>query len=322
MPGKIILFFVLLMSTTSLVAAEAKVLQDGEQQFQTFYWTATEPSAPTVVLLSGPNDHWNSDAAWWVTVAPVLQKHFNVLAVDRPAIGLGSESPELGYIAFAKQVDAALKEYQVKQFSILAFASSNMTVLKLLADYPQWSPEKVLLVDPDVLTEFSVARYQSDAKPFKENQKKYVEYLSEGKYIARVQEKNAIELEHITQLVPNLSEAQKSWLQQIMEAREQIPNQVNLFKEIAIYGEDLQTAMQLNWPEETAIVIVDTDFEQGYINRSDDAEAIEGLQLWRKDARSHYKTLTKAKHRKLLVLESQEHLVMIEQPALFLQLLQ
>ncbi|MCC2605556.1 alpha/beta hydrolase [Planctobacterium marinum] len=312
----------LVVTMCSFASSDKKVLSDGEQQFQTFYWPASQPSENTVVLLSGPNDHWNSDAAWWVTVAPLLQKQFNVLAIDRPAIGLGSESPGLGYIAFASQVDTALKEYRVKQFSILAFASSNMTVLKLLADYPKWSPEKVLLVDPDVLTEFSVARYQSDASPFVENQQKYAEFLSEGKYIARVQEKNTVELEHIKQLAPNLSEAQQSWLQQIMEAREQIPNQVNLFQEIAVYGEDLQTASQLTWPEKTAIVIVDTDFEQGYINRSDDAEAIEGLQQWRKDARAHYKALTKAKHRQLLVLESQEHLVMIEQPELFLQLLQ
>lgn len=325
---KIIFIVTLLVTVTASATGQLKVLQAGTERFQTYHWPAQKASAHTVILLSGPNDHWNSDAAWWVTLAPLLKLHANVIAVERPAIGLGEQrdaqaSPaSSGYLAFSNQVKQVLDAYQPDGFSIIAFASSNMTVLKLLNDYPDLSPEKVLLIDPDVLTEFSVARYKKDAAPFKENLQKYTEYLSEGKYTSRVEEKNAAELEQINNLAPALNDAQSEWLRNIMDARKEIANHVNLFQEIAVYGEDLEAAKSLSWPADINLTIVDTDFEQRYINHSDDAEMIEGLQMWRKDGREYYEALTKGENRKLKVLETEEHLVMIEQPHLIADLIQ
>ncbi|BDX05771.1 alpha/beta fold hydrolase [Planctobacterium marinum] len=310
-----------LLTQFSLAEPVLKISGEGAGQFQSWWWQAKQPQAETVILLSGPNDHWNSDAAWWLTLAPMLQKHTHVVAIERPVIGLNLEAPQLGYVAFAKQVKQVITEQGIDDFSIVAFASSNMTVLQLLNQYPELSPRKVILIDPDVLTEFSVSRYQADAQPFKDKQKQYQEYLQSGKYIARVQQKNAAELEHIKKLAPEFNDEQRHWLQDIFSAREKIPNQVNLFSEIAVYGEDLARAKQLGWPDELPMMIIDTDFEQGYINRNDDAQAIEGLQKWRKDAWKHYKSLTQGEHKKLISLESQEHLIMIEQPELIIKLL-
>ena len=317
------ILFILFLSLSKICQADPllKTYGEGESQFQSWWWQGKHLESETVILLSGPNDHWNSDAAWWLTLAPLLQERNQVVAIERPVIGLNSEAPQLGYVAFAKQVKQVLAEQEIVDFSIVAFASSNMTVLQLLNQYPELSPERVILIDPDVLTEFSVSRYQSDAQPFKDKQQQYQEYLESGKYIARVQQKNAAEQEHIDKLVTHLTEEQKSWLQHIFAAREKIPNQVNLFKEIAVYGEDLDKARSLSWPDELSLVIIDSDFEQGYINRNDDAQAIEALQTWRKDARQHYESLTRSKHKKLISLQTQEHLVMLEQPELIVELL-
>lgn len=325
---KIIFIVTLLFSVTASATGQLKVLQAGTERFQTYHWPAQKASPHTVILLSGPNDHWNSDAAWWVTLAPLLQARANVIAVERPAIGLGEkrdsqvESPQSGYLAFSNQVKQVLDSYQPERFSIIAFASSNITVLKLLNDYPDLSPEKVLLIDPDVLTDFSVTRYKKDAAPFKENLQKYTEYLSEGKYTTRVEEKNAAELEQINNLAPALSDIQRKWLREVMDRRTVIANQVNLFREIAEYGEDLDAAKSLSWPKNINLTIIDTDFEQRYINHSDDAEMIEGLQMWRKDGREYYEAMTKGKNRQLKVLETEEHLVMIEQPQLIAELIE
>ena len=152
----------------------------------------------TVILLSGPNDNWNSDTAWFARLAPKLADHYLTISIDRPGLVLAEASAQLGYIKFAKTLGKVIRKLKLERITFVAFASSNITVLQYLNDNLDNNVvEKVVLIDPDVLTPSAIQRYSKDAKPFKDNLDKYKTYIKQGKYNQRAQQKNQLDLDNL-----------------------------------------------------------------------------------------------------------------------------
>lgn len=279
-------------------------------QWKTSGWKKQSP----VILLSGPNDNWNSDAAWFATLGPLLAQESDVYAVERAGIGLEKLAPDLGYQAFAKQLNAVIEVLEIDDFHIVAFASSNITLLHYINLYSDEHVKGAILIDPDVLTPFSIGRYSGDAKPFKENLSEYVAYLAEGKYSQRVKEKNHAEFTHINQLIEDKSNFDQGFLEVVLGRRLAIQNQINLFKEIAIYDQDLRSAATLTYPESLKLTIIDTDFEQGYIDKQESEEEVKALKKWRTDAKTHYFGLVLGDNKQLILKQSKEHLYQMVSP--------
>lgn len=302
--------------------AQRSVIDVDQHQVHIAQWGTRSPETTTVVLLSGPTDQWNSDSAWFARLAPHLATTFHVLAIDRPGQVVNSANAPLGYAAFAKDVAAVLKRLQIKQMKIVAFASANITLNLLFADHPEISVQRVVMVDPDVLTPFSIGRYSSDAAPFKENLQKYREYIAAGSYAERALQKNDLERQHLRQLAGADDRTDWAYLEAIFAARLKTANLQNLFAEIAMYDEDLRQAAALAFPKHIPLTILDTDFEQGYIEKTEDEDALAGLEQWRRDGYTYYQKLVKAASKgRYIPLETKEHLLPFANPELLVKIL-
>lgn len=304
----------------ALPPAETSVVEVGKRKVHVAQWGDLSSEKPAVVLLSGPTDQWNSDSAWFARIAPHLAMTHRVIAIDRPGQVLGETEVRLGYASFAEDVAAVFDYFKLKDAKVMAFASSNITLNLLFHKYPDVSIAGVMMIDPDVLTPFSIERYTSDAQPFKENLVKYLEYIQAGKYADRATEKNRIERKLLEALAQSDEKTDWDYVQKIFKARLSIASLKNLFSEIAIYDQDLRKAEKVGFPKSVPLVIFDTDFEQAYIDKSQDAKAIEGLKKWREDGKHYYQALVKAASTgRYIPVDTQEHLLPFSHPELLVE---
>ncbi|WP_026377465.1 alpha/beta fold hydrolase [Aestuariibacter salexigens] len=274
--------------------ATSSIYEVNGQQLHVASWMDgdSQSSLPWLVLLSGPVDTWHSDTAWYAALAPRLAQHFRVIAVDRSGLINAVPDAQVGYARFAEDLAGLFTQLNISNATVVAFASSNIS-MQIMLNHPQSHSRinQVVLIDPDVLSPFSIARYKSDAAPFKENLTAYLEYIGEGKYTSRVEQKNAADRQLVEGLLGNDQIFDIAYFDKLLSARRKVVNQQNLFKEIARYGDDLNAAAQLKWPANVPVTVIDTDFEQGYINASNDPETTAGLQAWKEDGEQYYRQL-------------------------------
>lgn len=278
---------------------------------------------PAVILLSGPIDSWHSDSAWWAGMGKSLARSFRVLAIDRAGIATNNPNAPLGYLHLGEDLAELITQYQLDDVTVVAFSSSNMSVMNYFNLYPKQNKVKrVIMIDPDVLTEFSVNRYSDDAKPFKDNLEKYLDYIGQGKYTPRVIQKNQSDLDTLRALNTNSNEIDWDMVDKMAKARLDLENQKNLFKEIARYGEELTHAKTLKWPKSVPLIVIDTQFEEAYIEHTQDEEAKDGLLAWSKDGAGYYQDLaSQSEQGQYLLVETKAHLYQFAEPEKLLQMI-
>ncbi len=286
----------------------------------------TQPQK-TLLLLSGPTDNWNSDSAWFARLAPKLAHEYRVISIDRAGQVLATQDAPVGYAHFGTDISQIIETLKLNNLTIIAFASANVALHHYFAqlspaDKTQTPISKIIMIDPDVLTEFSIKRYTKDAYPFKKNEEAYLQYIKDGKYNQRAQEKNDIELKHLKTLAGKDSDTDWEYLNKIFEKRLKQANLQNLFKEIAIYDQDLSSASKIKLPNNIPLTIIDTDFETTYIEQSDNADLKSELIKWQEDAAQYYQNLVKhAKSGQYISLPTQEHLLPFSDPELLINLI-
>ncbi len=280
-----------------------------------------EQTQETVILLSGPTDNWNSDSAWFARLAPKLTKKYRVISIDRAGLLLANPSAPVGYAHFGKDLALAFEQLKLGNIHIVAFASSNIALLHYFGLKPSHQVKSIIMIDPDVLTEVSIKRYKKDAYPFKKNLVTYNQYIAEGKYNERAKQKNELDLIHLKSLALD-DKVDWEYVEQIFEKRLNKINLQNLFKEIGIYDQDLDSAIGFEIPADIKLSIIDTDFEQSYINQSKSQQMKKELEQWQADGKNYYQSLIKkAKKGQYISIESQEHLVPFSDPELILKIL-
>lgn len=325
-------FFIILLSIyscTSLAASRVELPLDGHP-IHVGIWapdedTKAQEDLDTVVLLSGPIDSWHSDSAWWAAITPQLSKTHRVIALDRAGTVLAAPSAPVGYSHFAKDLHLALTQLKVRGATLVAFASSNISVqLYLHAQQQQQAISRVILIDPDVLTDFSISRYAADTRPFKDNLEKYQAYITEQKYTPRVKQKNQQDWQHLKHLRASDPDHQVDWqyVEDIFARRLEITNQLNLFQEIARYQQDLTLAASTNWPKDIPLTIIDTDFETGYIEQVSEDKDKQGILAWQQDATDYYQTLVaESDQGRYIATQTKAHLYQFEKPQALIDLI-
>jgi pimeloyl-ACP methyl ester carboxylesterase len=276
-----------------------------------------------VLMLSGPTDTWYSDSAWFVRLQGTLEADFSTYALDMP--GFAGTSSEKGpdYFDFSRDVSAVLERIPENKVILVSFASSNLTVFHLLQNTP--TPEKlrgVILIDPDVLTPYSISRYRSDAEPFFTRKQDYADYVQSGQYTARAKEKNAQDWATLKRLATQPTSADESidWTQieAVFAFRESIQGQLATFKMVANYYQNLAQALDLfeglSIDERLPLSIVNTDFESAYLQQAEASEH-PGLVRWREEGDTWMQSLCLNRKRcRYLSLADQQHLVPFSQP--------
>ncbi len=300
-----------------------------DQTINITHWNSDETqqhlhskSDSTIILLSGPTDNWNSDSAWFARLAPKLAKKHRVISIDRPGQILASKHAKVGYTNFGSILDQTLQQLQIKKIKILSFASANLALNQYLSQTPKQTIEAIIMIDPDVLLSYSISRYKKDAQPFKNNLLEYITYIESGKYAKRAIQKNTSERSHLKALSNGDQDTEWNYVDKVFATRLNKNNLINLFKEIAVYHKDLNQAFKQAFPSDIPLVIIDTDFEQAYIDQSDDPVLKEGLRQWKSEATQYYKQLVgKSVKGRYIQLTTREHLVPFSQPELLFELL-
>lgn len=300
---------------------QSEIVEVNGQKFHTSEWIAPSTNfaidkTKAFILLSGPTDNWNSDSAWFASLAPHLAKENRVIVIDRAGLVTSNPSASLGYVNFGFSIEKILRHFKLEKVDIVAFASANLSVLAYLSKKPIQTIQSVTLIDPDVLTPFSIARYSNDAKPFKDNLSQYSSYISAGKYNVRAKQKNAMELKHLQEVVDDKTNVDWQYIDWMFAKRLSITNLKNLFAEIAIYEQDLLKANSYHFDVDFPLTIIDTNFEQKYIERESDEDKKASLIKWRQDAQKYYKKLAESSNaNRYIYLDTTEHLVIFSEPA-------
>ncbi|WP_416307590.1 alpha/beta fold hydrolase [Neptunicella sp. SCSIO 80796] len=283
---------------------------------------ATKSDKSIILMLSGPSDTWHSDSAWWTGLGPKLAKNFRVIALDRAGQVNNLENAPVGYQHLALDLHFFIEQMQLDNLTIISFASANIA-LNIYLNEHSGKVKKVIMLDPDVLTPYSISRYKKDAQPFVDNQHNYLEYVSAGKYVARVEQKNAGELAHLQKLVGDDPDMDWSYLHSMFDKRLSIQNQLNMFKEIALYGNDLDAASVVEFPPSIPLAIIDTQFEKIYIEESEDAEEKAALIKWEADAKQYYQSLIdNVAQGRYIEVQSREHLFQFSEPQTIIDLVE
>ena len=272
-----------------------------------------------VILLSGPTDNWHSDSAWWALAQNYLAVDYATVAIDRAGQAWSQTIENPSYRQFAKDLEGYLKS-QSQDFVFVAFASSNLALHSLLHNKAIAEKTKgAVLIDPDVLTEHSIKHYSTDSEGYRQRFESLKEYIESGKYDERIKQKIAAEKKHILEIIPQEFESFMDWeyYHAIESLRVKREYQVNKFKETTVYLKDLQHAKAKPLPTSIPLVIIDTDFESGYLETIKEDSVKESITQWRKDGIEWYFSLAKKSQcGAYWPVETREHLLPMEQPQL------
>ncbi|NVK23171.1 MAG: alpha/beta hydrolase [Kangiellaceae bacterium] len=274
---------------------------------------------PLLILLSGPTDNWHSDSAWWILAQNYLAGYYDTVAIDRAGHAGTPFVENPSYQQFTQDLVKYIDSSE-RDIIILAFASSNLSVQPLLHQSKASKKIKgVVLIDPDVLTTHSIKHYSSDTEKYKKGWQQLEDYIASGKYDERIQQKISSERKHLKELIKPELEAFMDWsayeaIETIRSTREY---QIYKFKETTNYLSDLQNAKQYSFAKDMPLVVIDTDFESGYLATIKDEQVKASISQWRQEGIEWYFEL--AEHSDCGAywpVASQEHLIMMENPEL------
>lgn len=286
---------------------------------------------PLLILLSGPTDNWHSDSGWWILAQNYLSdrnltKSYQSMAIDRAGQAWSERVEAPSYRQFANDLEALLSSDVIdsqREIVFVAFASSNLSLQLLLENQQLKSRTRgVVLIDPDVLTPHSIQHYISETEGYKKGWKGLKDYIEAGKYDQRIEQKIKAEREHLSELIPKKHQAFMDWdyydgIEMIRNTRDY---QIHKFLEASVYKEDLEAAKKSPLSTAIPLVVLDTDFENAYLETVKDETVKLSISKWREEGIEWYFELAKANAcGAYWPVDTKEHLLMMTQPELIEQ---
>ncbi len=275
--------------------------------------------APTLLLLSGPTDNWHSDLAWWILGQNYLAQDYSTLAIERAGQGFSEPIKNPSYTDFGQRLRKILT-LQKTPVIIVAFASSNLSVRLALRDPIAANKVRgVVLLDPDVLTVHSIEHYTGESENFRKNWDKLEAFIASGKYQERIQDKIAAEKADLDTIISDDLAEFMDWQQyhDYELLREKSSYQIRKFKEITAYKSDLENAKLSPIPKSIPVVILDSDFETGYLEKIQDDKFKQSISQWRDEGKQQFFAMAQGhKCSAYWPVDTQEHLLMFTHPQL------
>lgn len=276
-------------------------------------------SKPYLLLLSGPTDNWHSDSGWWALVQSVLAEDYYTVALDRSGHAWSEPVAKPSYQQFGKDLSSYIRQ-QREPVIIVAFASSNLSLHIAMQNSEAAQYIKgAVLIDPDVLTDHSINHYSTETERYREGWEGIEQYITSGQYDENIQQKIKAEREHLKTLIPEEFESHMDW--DYYDAIEAVRNtrsfQLEKFRETTHYRNDLLEAKKHPLPDSLPLVVIDSDFETAYLAKIEDESVKASIVQWRDEGRDRFFELAQSSEcGAYWPIESQEHLIMMEQPEL------
>ena len=279
----------------------------------------SQRAKPYLLLLSGPTDNWHSDSGWWALGQSFLAQEYRTVLIDRAGHAWSESVKNPSYQYFAKDLAEFIAQ-QNRPVIIVAFASSNLSLHTLMQDKEAAALVKgAVLIDPDALTEHSIEHYSSETERYRKGWSEIEQFINDGKYDDIMQRKINDEREHLQSIISAEHEHYMDW--NFYSAIEKVRNtrryQLDKFRETTHYREDLLEAQRNPLPDSLPLVIIDSDFETGYLPKIEDESVKESIIQWRDEGRDWFFQISQESEcGAYWPVASQEHLIMMEQPEL------
>ena len=276
-------------------------------------------SEPYLLLLSGPTDNWHSDSGWWALAQNVLAEEYLTIAIDRAGHAWSESIAEPSYHQFGQDLASFIRQQQ-SPVILVAFASSNLSLHTLINDQ-EAAPfiQGAVLIDPDVLTDHSIKHYTTETDKYRQGWEGIEEFILSGKYDENIQRKIDDERAHLKSIIPTEFESHMDWsyYSAIEAVRNTRDYQIEKFREVTHYREDLLEAKRNPLLTNLPLVIIDSDFETAYLPKIEDETVKVSIVQWRDEGRDCFFELAQSSEcGAYWPLESKEHLIMMEQPEL------
>ncbi len=272
-----------------------------------------------LLLLSGPTDNWHSDQAWWILGQNYLSQTYPTIGLERAGQGFSEIIEKPSYTDFSKRLSQYIKQ-QKQPLIIVAFASSNLSVQIMLQDSKVAKKVKgIVFIDPDVLTEHSIKHYTGESEGYRKNWQQLEDYIKAGKYQQRINEKIDAERKHLTKIINGELQQFMDWnlYARFENLRRKPEYQINKFKEVTAYKVDLKIAMDSPVPVNIPVVILDSDFETGYLETIKNEQVKVSIIQWRDEGKAQFFNMaSKNPCGAYWPIDSQEHLVTFTHPHL------
>lgn len=269
-----------------------------------------------VLLISGPNENFHADSAWYALWQPLLAQHYRTFLVDRRSSGFSSDTTAPSYRAFAKDLALLLPQLPARQFLLVSFASGSISA-RLLAEQPAMQPRLagLVLIDPDIPLPEALALYNGyPADWYRANLAELLSALEKGVWNERTAKKLTAEQQHIEQLVPKELQPvfDRDYLQQVFQTRQRLERQQARAREIAAYQADLAAYTQTPWQQSAVPVsVVDSAFETPQIAADEKQAPV--LRRWQQQGSDWSRQLCAQSGGVYLPLASTEHLLMFSE---------
>jgi len=275
---------------------------------------------PTIILLSGPNENWHSDSAWFALLQPLLAKQYHVISIDRAGNGWSSSVPQPSYRQFADDLPKIINKLSLSKILVVNYASSNITSLLIKEKIPQLNIQGMLWIDPDIILPHSIGLYSAyPANWYKSNIAKLLPHLAKSNWTRKTYTKNTNEVILIDSLLTteNIEIMDWTYFSAMQQQRTTINNQQNRALEISNYGADLNAVANILPISSVPISVIDSDFELKGLQGDEDNYL--SLKQWQKEGSLWSKKITDNSGGKYWPTHSSEHLVVFQKPQLIIQ---
>jgi pimeloyl-ACP methyl ester carboxylesterase len=299
----------------------SELVSIGEQKFHLRRMgpNAAPANSPVVVLLSGPNQNFHADSAWFALLQPLLAQSYTVIAIDRLGNGFSDDADNLSYQRFSQDLASLLPAITDQNVILVSFASANISAQLFYQQAPKGPAasqvKAMILIDPDIPTPAALALYQGyPVDWYQQHLQQLLPELAKGVWNQRTLDKLKAERAEITALLNPEHQAQMDWdyFDQISQQRKTPKRQQQRAIEIAHYAKDLDLFAALPAISDIPVTVIDSDFETMDI-AADPSQAGQ-LQLWQQQGSAWSKQLANTSGGQYLPLANSHHLVMFQHP--------
>lgn len=321
----------------------SKLVRVGQHQFHIRQMASAQAlsakNLPAVVLLSGPNQNFHADSAWFALLQPLLAHKYQVLAIDRLGNGFSDDADDVSYRRFSQDLAALLPTLTRKPVILVSFASASISARLFHHQHRQGQStsqvQAMLWIDPDIPTPQALALYQGYPVDWYQQQlQQLLPELAEGSWNQRTLDKLTAERIEVAALLSNANQASMDWayFDTISKLRQTPQRQQQRAIEIANYAKDLDLYAALPAITDIPVTVIDSDFESTEITTllkaatkneasqsnqatRDAAQAkAKALQQWQQQGSAWSKQLANGSGGQYIPLQNSHHLVMFQHP--------
>lgn len=314
-----------LPAANSKLPQYSELIRSGAQQFHLRNMApaataATKENLPVVVLLSGPNQNFHADSAWFALLQPLLAQKYQVLALDRLGNGFSDDADDVSYRRFSQDLASLLPTLTKQPVILVSFASASISAR--LFHQQQTSQgqttsqvQAMLWIDPDIPTSDALALYQGyPVDWYQKHLQQLLPELAKGAWNQRTKDKLNKERAEIAALLGSDHNTMMDWdyFDAISRQRQSPKRQQQRAIEIANYAKDLDAYAALPAITDIPVTVIDSDFETAAI-QADPAQAKQ-LQQWQQQGSAWSEQLAKNSGGQYVPLQHSHHLVMFQHP--------